>query len=408
MSMVAPSRWQISQVFAYEISCKGFAVLTKVPTLEDRYEALVAAGELTRDPAQLAALAALDRLAGELAAPADLRKPNFRLPFSRPARRPSGPRGVYLWGEVGRGKTTLMDLFFETAPVERKRRVHFFAFMAEAHERLHRARMDANSYDPVMRVAHEIGRETKLLCFDEFAVNDIADATILARLFAGMFAEGLVLVATSNVEPWRLYEKGRNRELFVPFISVLLEHVQVIQVGARVDFRFSKPCAGETFFVAKDEPGQAAARDAVAREMGETPSEAQTLKINGHHLDALAVSGRAARFDFAQICGRPLGASDYLALTRRFATIVVENVPQMAWERRNEARRFMTLIDVLYERKTKLLLTAAVEAEDIYRADYGAEAKEFPRTLSRLAEMRSRDYLDAVAARVSGRAASRP
>jgi cell division protein ZapE len=358
-----------------------------------RYDALARTGAIERDSAQLAALKALDRLAEELTP----RAPAASLfSFFTRAAPPPAPRGVYLWGHVGRGKTTLMDLFFEAAMVAKKRRVHFHAFMTEIHARLHAARRDAKgaAADPVQSVAEALAREARLLCFDEFSVFDIADATILARLFKTLLAQGVVVVATSNVEPGRLYEGGRNRELFLPFIALLLERMEVVELDARADFRLTKKCVCDVFFLVRDAASRNAAEAQLSAFMGAGPYDPLTLPVNGRTLDVPQTCGQIARFRFAEICGRPLGPADYLALARRFEAIVIEDVPAMGIERRNEAKRFITLIDILYEAKTKLILSAEAAVEDLYRADRGAEALEFPRTTSRLIEMRSQEYLD--------------
>ena len=368
--------------------------------LLSRYDALVSSRAIERDPAQLVALETLDRLARDLARPAPARAALGFLSLFKRRSRLRTPRGVYLWGNVGHGKTTLMDLFFEAATVEKKRRVHFLGFMAEVHERLHHARLEGNGgSDPVARVAAEFSRETRLLCFDEFAVSDIADATILARLFSALFAAGVVVVATSNVAPERLYEHGRNRDLFLPFIALLQERMEVVQLDARADFRLEKACVREVFFVAADEQARAAAQARLAAHMGDGPFEPATLRVKGRDILIPLACGGLARFDFAEICGRPLGAADYHALAKNYDKIIVDNVPAMTFDRRNEAKRFITLVDVLYETKTKLIVCAQVEAGDLYHADHGAEAQEFRRTASRLVEMRSKDYLDAWAAR---------
>ncbi len=374
------------------------------PPLLSRYDALVAAGAIERDPAQLAALAALDRLVGELIRPA----PIFSLPslFTRKFS-PQAPRGVYLYGHIGRGKTTLMDLFFESATIAKKRRVHFHAFMAEIHARLHVARREGNgSVDPVESVAEALSREARLLCFDEFSVSDIADAMILARLFKALFSAGVVVVATSNAEPRRLYEGGRNRELFLPFIDLLLERMEVVELCARADFRLEKKCVGEVFIVGADAKAKAQAELQLAAYMGAGPHTPAKIGVNGRELEIPQANGRTARFDFAQICSRPLGPADYLALAKVYDIVVVDNVPALSFERRDEAKRFIMLVDILYDAKAKLIICAEVEAERLYNADCGAEALEFPRTVSRLTEMRSRQYLEEWAVRAHERGAA--
>jgi cell division protein ZapE len=359
------------------------------PLLAARYEALVAEGRIVRDEAQCEALGALDRLLGELEAQ---RRP--RLPWG--LSRNNQPRGLYLWGEIGRGKTTLMDLFFDAAPVRRKRRTHFHAFMTEVHARLHAARRAGNGgADPLTRVAEALARETRLLCFDEFAVSDIADATILARLFSGLIAAGVVVVATSNVEPRRLYEGGRNRDLFLPFIDLVESRMEIVRLDTLEDFRLAKRCAEEVFFLVCDAQDAMLAR---AR-FDDAPYEKTSLSIGARRLEIARVKGKTARFDFDEICGRPLGAADYLAIAKAFDTVIVSDVPRMHYERRNEARRFITLVDILYEAKAKLILSAEAEPGKLYDAEDGSEVWDIRRAASRIAEMRSRDYLDAWAAR---------
>jgi cell division protein ZapE len=341
------------------------------PRLILRYDALVASRAIERDSAQIVALETLDRLARDLARPA-------------PARAALGFLALFKRRTARR------------APREKKRRVHFHAFMAEVHERLHQARRETNGgSDPVSRVAAEFSREARLLCFDEFAVSDIADATILARLFSALFAAGAVVVATSNAAPERLYENGRNRDLFLPFIALLQERIEVVQLDARADFRLEKTCGREVFFIAADPEAKAVAEARLAAHMGDGPFEPATVRVKGRDILVPLARGGLARFDFAEICGRPLGAADYHALAENFDKIIVDNVPAMTFDRRNEAKRFITLVDVLYESKTKLILCAQVGAEVLYQADHGAEAQEFRRTASRLREMRSEDYLDA-------------
>jgi len=373
-------------------------------SLLSRYHALASARLIERDPAQLGALETLERLAKELTPAKSLRAAlGALLPFGRKSSARS-PRGVYLWGHVGRGKTTLMDLFFNTVAVDKKRRVHFHAFMNEVHDRLHRARREgAGQTDPVSRVAEELSRETRLLCFDEFSVSDIADASILARLFSTLFANGVVVVATSNVEPNRLYEGGRNRDLFLPFIKLLQQRMEVVHLDARADFRLERQCFGEVFFNVSDPGAREAAQAQMASHMGDQPCAPTAVAVKGRKIEVPLAHDRTARFAFNEICGRPLGAADYLALTRSFDKIIVDDVPVMNFDRRNEAKRFITLVDVLYEAKTKLILSAQAEPAGLYQADQGAEALEFARTVSRLAEMRSQQYLEEWAERCSQR-----
>ncbi len=370
-------------------------------TLLAKYDALAAAGSIERDPAQLAALERLERLAQELSRRSKVESRVSLFSFlARRAPLPP-PRGLYLWGAVGRGKTTLMDLFYAALPMAEKRRAHFHAFMADVHGRLHRMRQAGDCpRDPVTCVGEELAQEIRVLCFDEFSVSDIADATILGRLFATLFAAGVVVVATSNVEPARLYEGGRNRDLFLPFIALLRERMDAIEVAARTDFRLEKQALSQVWFAPADIEAHAA-MDALFHSLtGATHGAPLTLEVKRRHVFVPQAAAGVARFTFADICGRPLGAGDYMALAGRFHTMMIDEVPALDYERRNEARRFITLVDVLYEARRRLVVSATCEAADIYRATQGAEAREFPRTVSRLIEMRSAEWLEDAEARV--------
>lgn len=361
-----------------------------------RYESLVASGALERDGAQLAALARLEALAGELTHPSTRSARGFaaRLEklLGRRSRCSPPPRGVYIHGPVGRGKTTLMDLFYAELPLERKRRTHFHAFMAEVHARLAAARRGAAA-DPLTHVSKEIAGDARLLCFDEFCVTDIADATILSRLFTILLERGVTVVATSNVEPRRLYEGGRNRDLFLPFIALIEERLDILRLDARADFRLEKRPLGETFFTPADARAHAALDALFLRLTGGAEGAPTKLRVAGRDLAVPRAAGGVARFHFEELCSRPLGAADYMALAEAFDAILLDEVPAMTFERRNEAKRFITLVDVLYEKKRRLILSAQREAQDLYRAAAGHEALEFARTVSRLSEMRSQDYL---------------
>jgi cell division protein ZapE len=363
-----------------------------------RYNTLVRTGAIERDPAQMALLRQLDGLAAELGEHRLARK-SSALGWLFGKRSPAvGPKGLYVWGSVGRGKTMLMDLFFEGLPVRRRRRVHFHDFMADVHERIHAWRQQlkqgaVKGDDPIKPVAADLAEEAWVLCFDEFAVSDIADAMILGRLFTALFAHGVVVVATSNVEPGRLYEGGLNRTLFLPFITLLHERMEVVHLEARTDFRLEKLAGSPVFHVPANDSARRALDLAFRSLTGREHGERMTLRVKGHPLEIPQAAAGVARFDFADLCDKPLGASDYLALARDFHTIIVDRIPAMTVERRNEAKRFITLIDALYDHRVKLLASAEAEAPELYRAESGREAFEFDRTVSRLIEMRSQEYL---------------
>jgi cell division protein ZapE len=368
------------------------------PSVLDLYYDLVASGDLECDPAQEAALEELDALARRLH---DYKLPGKPNPLRRLfSRKPNHPpvRGLYIWGAVGRGKTMIMDLFFEAAPVARKRRVHFHAFMADVHARIHAYRQklkagEVKGEDPIAPVARDLARRAALLCFDEFAVTDIADAMILGRLFTALFAHGVVVVATSNVVPEKLYENGLNRALFVPFIHLLQERMEVIELQSRTDFRLEKLSNEPVYHV----PADAAAKRKIDRMFkkltGLDRGRPSVVEVLGRKVKVPERAGGVARFGFADLCELPLGATDYLELAQEFHTLIIDAIPVMDESKRNEAKRFINLIDALYDRHVKLIASAAAEPTELYRAKSGHEAFQFDRTASRLIEMRSTEYL---------------
>lgn len=368
--------------------------------VSDAYESLVAKGVIERDPAQIAVVRRLDKLVEDLAEHRLARK-SSALGWLFAARRPTTfLKGYYIWGSVGRGKTMLMDLFFDSATVQRKRRVHFHAFMGEVHARIHdwrqkKKRGEAKGEDPIAPIAESMASEAWLLCFDEFAVTDIADAMILGRLFTALFAQGVVVVATSNVEPSRLYEGGLNRALFLPFIALLRERTDVINLNSRTDFRLEKLSGSTVYHVPADEHARRAMDAMFMSLTGVEKGLPQKIEVLGRHLDVPQAHANIARFAFDDLCRKPLAANDFLAIADQYDTIFIDAIPQIRSHERNEAKRFITFIDTLYDRRVKLIASAAAEPHEIYLGTEGREVFEFDRTSSRLIEMRSTDYLAA-------------
>jgi cell division protein ZapE len=370
-----------------------------MPTLADRYKARVANGSIERDPAQVALVAQLQGLSDALAE-RQLAHKSSALGWMFGKKRDAAPpvKGLYIWGYVGRGKTMLMDLFFEQVPVPKKRRAHFHAFMADVHARIHAERQlqkagETKEGDPILPVAQALANEASLLCFDEFVVTDIADAMILGRLFTQLFVLGVTLVATSNVAPERLYENGLNRALFLPFIALLTQRVDIARLDARTDFRLEKLGGAAVYHVPADGMAKSALDAAFLSLSGSMTGKTLVLDVLGHGFSLPQVAGGVARASFDDLCSKPLGAGDYLALAQRFHTLVLDDIPVMAFERRNEAKRFIILIDTLYEHHVKLIASAQAEPQALYVAQDGYEAFAFDRTVSRLIEMRSHSYL---------------
>ncbi|HEX8417173.1 MAG TPA: cell division protein ZapE, partial [Methylobacterium sp.] len=356
--------------------------------VEERYEGLVRSGAIERDRAQVQLVRALDRLVQDLERRKRASKGSaLGWLFGRRDDAAGPPKGLYIWGSVGRGKTMLMDLFHEAAP-GLKRRVHFHGFLADAHERIHAHRQalkrgEAKGDDPIPVVADALADEATLLCFDEFTVTDIADAMILGRLFAALFKRGVVVVATSNVEPDRLYEGGLNRALFLPFVEDLKARVDILRLDARADFRLEKLGGASVYHVPADEAAGEAIGLAFKGLTGKARGRPAALRVKGRDVAVPEAAAGVARFSFADLCAQPLGASDYMALARTFHTLIVEDIPVMGEENRNEAKRFITLVDTLYDSHVKLIASAAAEPERLYTATDGREAFEFDRTVSR-------------------------
>ncbi len=365
-------------------------------TLIEKYRALVAAGVIETDPAQDEAAAKLDALARNLR---HWRRRRNGL-AALLSRSQTAPKGLYVFGPVGRGKTMLMDLFFETTTFRPKRRVHFHEFMAEVHDRIGVARRDAPG-DPIPQVAAAIANRTALLCFDEMHVTDIADAMILGRLFKGMFENQVVVVATSNVRPRELYKNGLNRQLFVPFIDLIERHMEVEELLAAKDFRLEKLVGRPLYFTPADGRARAQLDQLWAQLTGNHPAAPLELDVKGRKLAVPLASMGVARFSFAELCERPLGTLDYLALAHKFHTVLVDDIPTLAPAQRDVARRFVNLIDTLYDNRVCLIASAAAEPHALYPA--GDVQFLFERTASRLIEMRSEGYLATRSERLSVR-----
>jgi cell division protein ZapE len=364
--------------------------------LEAAYDARIADGRIAPDPAQAAAVAELARLERDLveAEPGKL---------AALFRKPESQKGVYLVGPVGRGKSMLMDLFFETAPVSKKRRVHFHVFMGEIHRLIDAWRKgDAAARkakfgqhrgdDPIPPIAEVVADQARLLAFDEFQVTDIADAMILGRLFEGLFDRGVTLVATSNRHPDALYKDGINRQLFLPFIDLLKSKAEVVSVAGPHDYRLDRLRAAGTWFSPND-PDNERSFLALWRDMlGGEDEIGETLEILGRKVHLPHASGGLVRASFASLCSVALGPNDYIAIAERFHTVFLQDVPKLSANRREEARRFVILIDALYEAHVRLIVLAEAEPTALYPAGDGAF--EFERTASRLQEMRSADWLE--------------
>ena len=364
------------------------------PTPIAAYRALLRGGLLAPDPVQELAVEKLQLLHHRLAR-YDPRPGGWAGLFRRRRNEPP-PQGVYLCGAVGRGKSMLMDLFFDTVGLERKRRAHFHEFMQEVHARIGAARRRAGgngASDALLAVADGIADETWLLCFDEFEVRDIADAMILGRLFTRLFERGTVLVATSNQEPGRLYEGGLNRQLFLPFIALLRERLDVLHLDGPTDYRMLR-FAGTPVYHTPLGPESEAALDLAFRRLTDRArGEADEIAVKGRVIRVAEQARGVARFSFEELCLRPLGPVDYLAIAERYHTLLIADMPRLGSDQMNEARRLISLIDVLYDRGVRLVCSAECSPDGIYPQGEGVLA--FARTVSRLAEMQSAEYMTA-------------
>ncbi|EJF83408.1 hypothetical protein MCU_01093 [Bartonella elizabethae Re6043vi] len=380
-----------------------------------RYKELVSKGEVRFDPAQLAVTEHFDHLLKKIL------EQNASRPWSwifgsflkrifkrkrqnfdhivKQRDENSSFQGLYIYGEVGRGKTMLMDLFFSCLPKNNKKRAHFNDFMADVHERINfyrqaSGRAKSKQDNPILAVAEDLAREAKVLCFDEFSVTDIADAMVLGRLISALFDKRIFFIATSNVAPNNLYYNGLNRELFLPFIEVLKAYVRVVNLDAKTDYRLEKSNLQPVYVTPLGKKADECMDQAWVRVLQGHKERSDELSIRGRLIPIPRFAAGCARFDYRDLCAKPLAAAEYLVLGERYHTIFIDNVPIMDDTCRNETKRFILLIDILYERHIRLFMSAAAGVEDLYKGHaQTAETFEFQRTQSRLFEMQSYDYL---------------
>jgi cell division protein ZapE len=352
------------------------------------YQAAKALPDFVHDAAQAAAIEELDQLWNELV---EFKSKRNQF-LGRSLLSPEVPRGLYLWGGVGRGKTLLMDAFYASLPYRRKRRIHFHNFMAEVHQEM---KALAGSDDPLIALADRIAKSTRLLCLDEFHVDDIADAMILGRLVAALFERGVVLITTSNIPPEDLYAKGLQRKNFLPAIALLKRELKVLNIENGSDYRLRALTREPLFLVSHDAPGAAENEDKLAalfdRIAGEVRREADHVEVLERKIPVKRIAHHAVWFDFRELCGGAHSQPDYLEIALRYPTLFLSHIPKLTEDFASEARRFTWLIDVLYDHHVRLVATAAVTLEDVFSDDMAAG--EFSRTASRLTEMQTLHYL---------------
>lgn len=375
--------------------------LKAYPSVSERYDSLASAGDIEADPQQKILAKRFDSLIEAICSKRLSRKSSALGWLFGKSKKVAEPiKGLYIHGEVGRGKTMLMDMFFELLPVERKRRAHFNDFMADVHERINAHRQalkrgETKQEDPIPPVAEALAQQAWVLCFDEFTVTDIADAMILSRLFSALFERGVVLIATSNVAPDNLYPNGLNRQLFLPFVSILKTRVEVINLDSRTDYRLEKLDRQPVYLTplgAESDARMDKTWKILTEGHRETPV---TIDFRGRQIVLNRTAGNAVRVTFDELCAKPLAAADYLAIMARFRTMFIDNVPVLDMSRRNEAKRFILLVDTLYDHRARAVISAAASPDQLYIASSGTEAFEFDRTASRLFEMQSAEYLEA-------------
>ncbi len=350
----------------------------------DAYNALLAERGYTADAAQLAAANALQNLYTQLLQ----FKVNRGSTLKRLISPPKPPKGVYFWGGVGRGKSFLMDCFYASVPYRRKKRMHFHGFMQQIHRDLEKYKGEP---DPMLRLAEQIAREVRLLCFDEFHVSDIADAMILGRLMEGLFAQGVILVMTSNYPPSMLYPNGLHRESFLPTIALLEKHLDVYEVEAGIDYRLRALEQVEIYHHPADDAAEKKMLDYFRMVAGEDGKKGGSIEVLGRDIPTVRRGNGVIWFDFRTLCGGPRSQNDYLEISRAYHTVLLSGIPKMTQHQASEARRFTWLVDVFYDNKVKLIATADCAADELYTE--GTQASEFKRTVSRLTEMNSREYL---------------
>lgn len=363
-----------------------------VDTPQSRYQQDLNKPEFEFDPAQQLAVDKLQQLYEALLSQPEATPSIWVRAGLRKAEPKTPVTGLYFWGGVGRGKTYLVDTFFECLPFQQKLRMHFHRFMHRVHNELKQLRQQTSrQQDPLVIIGKKIAKETRILCFDEFVVNDVADAVILAKLMKVLFAEGVTLVATSNVEPKELYKGGLQRDLFLPAIDLVYQHTNVINIDSGIDYRLRFLDQAETYFTPINKTAEQGLQHNFTHLAPDTGIEQATIEIEGRNLTSIKRADGVIWFDFAELCDGPRSQNDYIELARCFHSILLSNVPILNRLKEDQARRFINLVDVLYDHNVKLILSADAPAEQIYQGT--RVAFEFKRTISRLNEMQSHEYL---------------